>query len=106
VVWIRDPTRNDERWESGVRTRNGGPARTGDRRNRVLAPEANIRRLAEPNMRDYVILTVVILGGFWAFDIYKFDGRHTANIWQQATDAGRDFSRAVQGALDRAMSSR
>ncbi|MGA8324251.1 MAG: hypothetical protein WB774_26325 [Xanthobacteraceae bacterium] len=47
-------------------------------------------------MRDYVILTVVVLGALWAFDRYKFDGRHTADMWQQTTDAGRDFSRAVR----------
>jgi hypothetical protein len=47
-------------------------------------------------MRDYVILTVVVLGAHWAFDRYKFDGRHTADMWQQTTDAGRDFSRAVR----------
>jgi hypothetical protein len=57
-------------------------------------------------MRDYVIITVVVLGALYAFDAYKFDGRHTADIWQQTTDAGRDFSRAVQDALDRAMSGR
>jgi hypothetical protein len=57
-------------------------------------------------MRDYMILTVVVLGALWAFDLYKFDGRYTADIWQQTTDAGRDFSRAVHDAVDRAMSGR
>ena len=57
-------------------------------------------------MRDYVILTVAVLGALWAFDLYKFDGRHTADIWQQTTDAGRNFSRAVQDAVDGVMSGR
>jgi|HubBroStandDraft_2_1064218.scaffolds.fasta_scaffold06724_4 hypothetical protein len=57
-------------------------------------------------MRGYVILTVVILGALWAFDLYKFEGRYTADIWRQTTDVGRGFSRAVQDAVDRAMSGR
>jgi hypothetical protein len=57
-------------------------------------------------MRGYVILTVVILGALWAFDLYKFEGRYTADIWRQKTDVGRGFSRAVQDAVDRAMSGR
>jgi hypothetical protein len=57
-------------------------------------------------MRDYVILTVVILGALWAFDLYEFEGRYTADIWQQTTDVRRDFSRVVQDAVDRAMSGR
>ena len=57
-------------------------------------------------MRDYLILTVVILGALWAFDRYKFEGHYTADVWQQTTNAGRDFSRTVQDAVDRAMSGR
>jgi hypothetical protein len=57
-------------------------------------------------MRDYAILTIAILGALWAVDLYKFDGRNSAEIWQRTTDAGQDFSRAVQGAVDRAMSGR
>src|SRR5580704_11556919 len=46
-------------------------------------------------MRGYVILTVVILGALWAFDLYKFEGRYTADIWRQTTDVGRGFSRGA-----------
>ena len=67
-------------------------------------------------MRHYVILTVVIFGGLWAVDLYKFDGRNsqaaTAGrladarlpVWQQAGHFGRNFTDQVQRQLNTAMS--
>ncbi len=66
-------------------------------------------------MRHYVILTVVIFGGLWAVDVYKFDGRNSqaawqaawrmpAEAWQLAGDLGRNFTYEVQRQLNAAMS--
>ena len=65
--------------------------------------------------RHYVILTVVIFGGLWAFDVYKCDGRNSqaawqavwrmpSYIWQQGGDLGRNFADQVQRQLNAAMS--
>ena len=35
-------------------------------------------------MRHYVILTVVIFGGLWSVDLYKFDGRNSQAARQTA----------------------
>ena len=35
-------------------------------------------------MRHYVILTVVIFGGLWSVDLFKFDGRNSQAVWQAA----------------------
>ncbi len=66
-------------------------------------------------MRHYVILTVVIFGGLWAVDLYKFDGRNSqaarqaawhvpGYLWQQAGYFGRNFTDEVQRQLNTAMS--
>ncbi len=66
-------------------------------------------------MRHYVILTVVIFGGLWAVDVYKFDGRNSqaawqaarrmpGEAWQHAGDLGRNFTYQVQRQLNEAMS--
>ena len=61
--------------------------------------------------RHYVILTVVIFGGLWAFDVYKCDSRNSqaawrmpSYIWQQGGDLGRNFTDQVQRQLNAAMS--
>jgi len=64
--------------------------------------------------RHYVILTVVILGGLWAFDVYKCDGRNSqaawqaarqlpSSAWQQASYLGQNFTDSVQRQLNAAM---
>ncbi len=62
-------------------------------------------------MRYYVIFTVIILGGLWAFDVYSLDGRNNraawqdaSSAWQQASDLGRNFTDEVQRRLNKAMS--
>jgi hypothetical protein len=66
-------------------------------------------------MRHYVILTVVIFGGLWAVDVYKFDGRNSQAAWQaawrmpgeawrHADDLGRNFTYEVQRQVNAAMS--
>jgi hypothetical protein len=52
-------------------------------------------------MRDFVFVTVVALGALWAFDVYKYDGRHSANIGQQTIAEGRYFSHEAQRLLGR-----
>jgi len=66
-------------------------------------------------MRHYVILTVVIFGGLWSVDLFKFDGRNSqavwqaawrmpGSVWQQAGYFGRNFTDQVQRQLNAAMS--
>ena len=66
-------------------------------------------------MRHYVILTVVIFGGLWAFDLYKCHGRNSqavwqaawrmpASAWEQADHLGRNFTDQVQRQVNAAMS--
>jgi hypothetical protein len=55
-------------------------------------------------MRGYVILTISIIGALWALDAYKFDGRYSQDLLQQANDQGRNFSDGVQHWLNKAMS--
>ena len=66
-------------------------------------------------MRHYVILTVVIFGGLWSVDLFKFDGRNSqaawqavwrmpSYVWQQGGDLGRNFTDQVQRQLNTAMS--
>ena len=62
-------------------------------------------------MRYYVIFTVIIFGGLWAFDAYSFDGRNSraawqdaSSAWQQATDLGKNFTDEVRRRLNEAMS--
>jgi hypothetical protein len=60
--------------------------------------------------RHYVILTVVIFGGLWAVDVYKFDGRNSqaawqaawrmpGDLWQHARYLGQNFTDQVQRQL-------
>jgi hypothetical protein len=66
-------------------------------------------------MRHYAILTAVIFGGLWAFDVYKCDGcnsqaawqaawRMPGYVWQHASDLGQNFADQVQRQLNAAMS--
>jgi hypothetical protein len=62
-------------------------------------------------MRHYVIFTIIIFGGLWAFDMYSFDGRNSqavwrdaSSAWQHAGDLGRNFSDDVQRWLNKTMS--
>ena len=57
-------------------------------------------------MRHYIILTVVIFCGLWAFDMYKCDGRNSqaawrmpGSVWQQAGYLGRNFTDRLQSQL-------
>jgi hypothetical protein len=53
------------------------------------------------DMRDFVFVTVVALGALSAFDVYKYDGRHSADIWRQTIDEGWYFSHEAQRLLNR-----
>jgi hypothetical protein len=54
-------------------------------------------------MRDYVILTVAVFGALWAFDAYRYDGRYSQAVWEQASEEGRNFSNSIHRAVDMAM---
>jgi hypothetical protein len=58
-------------------------------------------------MRDYVIVTVVVLGALWAFDRYKFDGVTPLIFGSKRPMQVEIFrERTVHDAVDRAMSGR
>jgi len=46
-------------------------------------------------MRQFVIL-IVLLGVLWAVDIAAFEGRYSAEVWQEARHIGQKFSSNVQ----------
>ena len=50
-----------------------------------------------------IVLAVLTAAFFWAFDAYQNDGRHSDELWRQATTDGQYYSdqmrRLINGSL-------
>jgi hypothetical protein len=54
-------------------------------------------------MRDYVILTIFVLGVAWAVDVVEFEAAYSRAAWQQTVDEGRSISGGLKSAVDKAL---
>jgi hypothetical protein len=55
-------------------------------------------------MRGTLMLVVLALGAFWAFDAYEYGGRYTQAAWQQAIIEGRNLAQEVKRWVDMKLS--
>ncbi len=52
-------------------------------------------------MRQFFILFIVFTGLFWVIDVVAFEGRNSAEAWQEAGHLGQKFSSDVSDQIGR-----